>query len=358
VVCAVWAMSGCGAGRETTRTPSGEAVRSSAAHARATGQRGHGLGVAVGPWDATMVSVGDFLPGSLVSDGTYLYALTSHAIVRSDPATGRHVSVSVPRSGRIVIAGNYLWLAVGEGAATGLTLRRYALPALTSAGHDSITIGSMSGPGPVIASRDGKLLYVGSGTAVAIIDAERMQVTRRLTVPHPEISGLALSPDNKTLYVGTVPAGGTPGTVDLFNLPRANPARTKPGVLGMGPLLATRGGLWEVGWTGNARPVTFAPLRSHSTQRTKPFGGGFPVPTVTMTGNTVWIGGLPATCLDPDSGVTRAAASAHESGGSLSPVLSDVTAASDGALYAIYSSTDPPGKNGLVLLHPPNICDG
>lgn len=72
------------------------------------------------------------------------------------------------------------------------------------------------GPSAVLASKDGKSLFVANADArqIAIVDVAAARVTRSVTVP-AEPSGMALSPDGNTLYVTCAAPKSTVCLIDV-----------------------------------------------------------------------------------------------------------------------------------------------
>ncbi|HRZ84470.1 MAG TPA: hypothetical protein P5069_18610, partial [Candidatus Hydrogenedentes bacterium] len=80
---------------------------------------------------------------------------------------------------------------------------------LSLCGAAAAADGVFRSPEFIAADAAGKTLYVTEATAnaVAVVDAEKGKVVRRIDLPDAP-GGVALSPDGKTLYVtGAVPAG-------------------------------------------------------------------------------------------------------------------------------------------------------
>jgi hypothetical protein len=314
----------------------------------------------VGPWDAVLVARGDFLLGSLTTDGTFLYALTGRMVDRVDPGGG--VGASAPYALHalapvITSADQHLWVASFGNRRDTVMLQRYDTPTLTPSGRLRLSFRHMAGGAPAMAvSPDGARLYVGAGRSVAIIDPAGVRVLSRIIVPERYVTGLAVNPDGTTLYVGTEPGGGALGTIAVFDLATATLTDTARGTLGQGTLVATHGGLWEVGGTGHLNPVGFASYQDLAHPRPEPSGGGGIYPTITIAGQTAWIGGLELTCADANSGSVRSRAGFQDSQGSLTATIASITTTSDGILYGVYQQFSPSQYTGVVHVHAPATC--
>jgi YVTN family beta-propeller protein len=73
---------------------------------------------------------------------------------------------------------------------------------------DTITVGQS--PSPVVASRDGRLIYVGTDAYIAVIDAQEQRVVRHIGGADGSFA-LAVSPDGRVLYADS--GGSGPLTV-------------------------------------------------------------------------------------------------------------------------------------------------
>lgn len=318
------------------------------------------IGDTVGPWNSVLVARGDFLLGSMTSDGTSLYALTGRTVERVDPGAGVHATA--PYTGQaiapvITTPDHHLWVASFAEPANTVLLQRYSTPALTPAGTLSLPFPSMNGLAPAMtASPDGTRLYVGGGTSVAVIDPVALRMINRITTPHGSVTGLAASPDGATLFVGSDSGGGAQGVVDVYDIATATFTDTAPGAGGQGTLTATAGGLWEVGGAGHSNPVVFRPTNNPSPV-TEPGSGGGLYPTVTIADGIAWIGGLELSCADPNTGHVRANATFRDSKGNLTATIAGITATANGTLYGVYERLNHGQYTAIVRIHPPAKCN-
>jgi hypothetical protein len=133
--------------------------------------------------------------------------------------------------------------------------------------------------------------------------------------------------------------------------------RTQQGSLGLDTVVATAGGLWELGTLGHAAVVSFTPTVQPTRLIAEPSGGGGGIyPTVTITGHTAWIGGFGPSCASAETGAVRAGATLLNSDAEPAASITGITATSDGNLYGIYHSYGPQQLAGVVHLEPPARC--
>ena len=312
----------------------------------------------VGPWDATLVAKTGFLRGDLATDGTYLYALGDSSVVRIDPRTGTSHTVPAPAEAtQPAIANHELWLAAPGHAATRVTVQRYTLPDLRPLLPITLTLGSTAILGPAITtSTDQQQVYVGAGTSVVALRASNATPTRRFTVRGGVVAALAALPGGSVLAVGTNPGGGAQGTITEFATSNGRLLSSHLGALGLGGVTASQGGLWEIANGGHTSYATFEPGgRIVANVAVPPSGGGGLVPTVTITGQTVWVGGTQLSCANPETGKTLATASLFDNSDVQEASIAGVVNSDAGGYFGIYTNTQTQ-LSGVVRFSPPAVC--
>ena len=99
---------------------------------------------------------------------------------------------------------------------------------------DTITVGPS--PSPVVATRDGRLVYVGTDSYIAVIDSGAGRVVRQIGGQDGSFA-LAVSPDGRLLYADS----GGAGPVTVFDtttgsvVERIQPSNGSPGALATSP---------------------------------------------------------------------------------------------------------------------------
>jgi outer membrane protein assembly factor BamB len=360
------------------------------------------VGSRVGPWDAVVLARRPLF--QLIGDRSSLYAMSGGSIVRMNPKG--EVVARAPYQG---IAGP--WLVAGHVVVTtpsdlaGDAVRLARFDAITLARERSVvlhfgpldSVGRMAAP-QYTQAPDRATVYVGVGREVAVVDVAAGRVLRRIALPTGHIRALAVNDDGTVLYVAvehtvysvdvasgvvlgqtrvsatrvnaaiTVSSDGTTmyaATVDngyvetevqaidlgsgstLATIPSGNGASSD----GSG-FVATDSGVFFRTGTGMLEQVFFASLQHPARPVSLETGGGGVLPTLTLTAEVAWLGGLSLGCADPSSGVLRDAARVPGRHGSVTAIYD--LASAGGRTFAIYDGSGR--RHALVELTPPAAC--
>jgi hypothetical protein len=313
--------------------------------------------VAGGMWGAELINQGSFMQGSLTGTGDSLFITGSGSLARIDPATGatlRTTPYNQPVTGRPVIVGNTVWVVATYNGGD-IVLHGYDTQTLAQVASVSVpAIGEVPGQsaGVLAAAPDGKL-YVAAGDTVAIVDPGARAVTDRIYLTGIQTNSVAVSPDGKTLYVGT---GSFRLMVYNAVTQRQVSSSRMPG--NAGNLIATDGGVWGTtssggsGWT-----VWFAPGGdlARSVRVTQGAGGGSSLPS--YSGGVVWVGGTrELVCASPATGHVLASTPIPADHGAVE-YFDSPTVLSSGHAYTLYQDQGAQ-LAGVASLTPPRACSG
>ena len=354
------------AGGQTT-TSASASVTSSAPSTpveASTGSAMQPLAISGAPWSAELIDQHTFAQDSLVSADGSLYAIAPGSLARIDPATG--VVADVPISGSVpgppVVVGHTVWVASYHPGGV-VDLQGYDASTLARVGSLTVVaIGALStAPEGVLAAGPDGTLYVAAGVTVAAVDPASGSVVRQYYLRSGTANSLAVSPDGRTLYVGSgsfrvvkfnVSGGGLSGG----GLPsgQVTGESTMTGGVG-GNLVATSRGLWGTIGVGNSEWVWFAPNGNLSRATRVGQGAGAGLASVPVySGGLIWIGGgQTLVCADPSTGHILSTATLPTDHGSLEYFGSaDVIGAS---AYAYYQD-EAAQRAGIVQMTPPAAC--
>lgn len=313
------------------------------------------------PWGALRLGSATLQPGSLLSADGALYGLDDSAetlhLVRIDPRTGA-VAARAPVGANPtdpVVAKGSLWvlsspLGAGPSAAP-TTLTRYALGTLRRLSTTSLSLSASPARATIAADPMNQRLYVTSGDTIVVLDAGTVQVLRHIN-GIDGISGLAVTPDGRRLYVATMPqtSDSTLYTVDTATGTVLNHQVARNNI---STLVATAGGVWVFGGSGMHDDVVFAPGGDLATALPEGGGGGGLYPDVRVANGLAWLGGPDQIgCADPDTGTRYDTTSVPSTGGTQQSV--GTMTVSGGQLYGIYRG--PHAPHALVQLDPPAAC--
>ncbi len=333
----------------------------SAPSSTAPSSAGAPLRIAGGMWGAELINRQSFAQDSLISSGKWLFALTDGLLVRIDPATGETASVALP-GGRLpgppVVVGNTVWVASSD--ANNVVLRGFGVLSLARVGSVSVpAIGPLSSAAQrVLAAGPDGHLYLAAGDTVAVVDPASRDLVRRFYLTAGPASSVAVSPDGRRVYVGTVPS--TPS--GSFRLLIFDPATGRERgsstmtVGGAGNLVATSGGVWGTAGSGMSEWVWFAPGGdlARSFRVGQGAGGGLEsVPS--FSGGAVWVGGThQLLCASPATGRVLASTAIPADHGTVE-YFGSVTVLSSGRTYALYQD-QAAHLSGVASLTPPAGC--
>ncbi len=319
------------------------------------------LRIAGGMWGAELINRQSFAQDSLISSGKWLFALTDGRLVRIDPATGETASVALPGGplpGPPVVVGNTVWVASSD--ANNVVLRGFGVLSLAQVASVSVpAIGPLSSAaqGVLAAGPDGRL-YLAAGDTVAVVNPASRDLVRRFYLTAGPASSVAVSPDGRRVYVGTVPS--TPS--GSFRLLTFDPATGRERgsstmtVGGAGNLVATSGGVWGTAGSGMSEWVWFAPGGdlARSFRVGQGAGGGLEsVPS--FSGGAVWVGGTRQfLCANPATGRVLASTAIPADHGTVE-YFGSVTVLSSGRTYALYQD-GAAHLSGVASLTPPASC--
>jgi PQQ-like domain len=313
-----------------------------------------------GPWHARLIVHQALMQGSLVSADNSLYAIGSGALDRIDPATGS-ITGTAPYPSPVmnppVILGNTVWV-VWTYSGGDVILRGYDARTLAQVASVAVpVIGGLSSTAQgVLTAGPGGHLYLAAGDGVAVVDPAAGQVVRQIPLAAGPASSVAVSPDGKTLYVGSQLSGSF--RLFSFDLPSGTESGlSRMNIAGVGGnLIATSGGVWGTLGTGMTDWAWFA--RDGDVSRAVRVGpgasGGFAsVPT--LSGGAAWIGGSQTlACADPNTGRVLASAAIPADQGT-TEYYGSVTTASGGQAYADYQN-QAAQQYGVAAMTPPAAC--
>jgi hypothetical protein len=315
-----------------------------------------------GPWGARLIGHQALLPGTLTSDGTWLYALTGQALVRIDPASGVIVR-SAPFSSLVlnppVVLGGTIWVASSSYASNQVMLLGYDAQTLTPGPSVTVpAVGPLStaAQGVLAAGPDGNL-YVAAGDVVAVVNPASGAVIQRFQQPGGPVNSVAVAPQGDTLYVTAYDQSSQTLRLFTYSLTEGGVetgAFSARGGAG-GNLVATSGGVWGTLGTGMSESVWFAPggdLSSASPSFAAGSGGLASLPS--LADGALWIGGTQKlTCADPGTGSTRASVAIPGDLGVAQYFGSVVYARGQAYSYYIDNRSQ---TQGLAKVSPPAAC--
>lgn len=314
-----------------------------------------------GPWHAHLIVRQAVTQDSLVSGDNALYAIGSGTLDRIDPATGTIVHTTPYRSPVMnppVILGNTVWVVWTYGGG-GIVLHGY--DAQTLAQVASVAVPATGGvsstaQGVLTAGPDGHL-YLAAGNKVAVVDPATSKVVRQISLAAGPASSVAVSPDGKTLYVGSQLSS----SFALFSFDLSSGTESglsKMNIAGVGGnLIATAGGVWGTIGTGMTEWAWFAEDGSVSRAiRVGPGASGGFASVPTLGGGTVWIGGSQSlACADPNTGRVLGRAAIPTDQGTAEYFGTVATAS--GQAYADYQN-QAAQQYGVARMIPPAACTG
>jgi hypothetical protein len=310
-----------------------------------------------GAWGAATVVPTVFTPGSLISSGGHLYAFTTDNLLEVDPTANSTVNETsyngFPYQAPVVADGK-IWTVSTYGGTIGLTA--YNPRTLAPDGTLSLPAsGALAGePDGVLAAGPDGDLYVAAGTLVDKVNPANGSVIQHYEARGGAANAVAVSPDGRTLYVGSV--GSTSFLLTEYNVASGTQlaTATEQATVG-GEMVATPGGIWFTTGYSMAERVWFAPVGSLSGARViagAGNGGQDSVPT--YSDGVVWVGGAQRLqCLDPVTGQVRASSYIPSDNG-IQEDLGDI-AVLNGRVYAVYLNNRT-ASGGVALLNPPSAC--
>jgi hypothetical protein len=319
--------------------------------------------IAGGPWGAELINRHMFDQNSLVSGNGSLYADGNGFLDRIDPATGTiaaQAAYNPPLPGPPVIVGNTIWVVWSYNGANVVlhgynaqTLAQTASVPVPSTGP--LNVGSASN---VLTSGPDGHLYVAAGRTVAVVDPASGAIINRIYLSEGAATSVAVSPDGRTLYVGTT-VGSGPFELVVKNLATSfvvNVSRLRGSETG-GNLVATSGGVWGTTGVGMSEWTWFAPSGdlARAVRIGQGAGAGFDsVPS--YSGGVVWVGGSHTlTCANPANGQILDTATLPTDHNVVeyfgSPALVGSRA------YSYYQD-DASQLSGLARMTPPAACFG
>lgn len=304
-------------------------------------------------WGAELIVQQSLEPGTLVSGGNSLYALSDGYLLRIDPVKRQIVEEArVPGTDRPVVDGNDVWVASPN--ASGMTLSGFDATTLAPAGTVAVPGTLTQSEGALAACLNG-YLYVAAGSNVAVVDPSSRSVIRHFSVSGGQADSVALTPDGGTLYAG-VPGGGS------FHLEAFNAATgaslggsAMSDVSNGGYLVATNGGVWGTTGTLMTQRVWFAPGGNLTKTRSLTGGvdGGLDS-APTFVNGAVWVGGIQSLqCLDPASGKVLATSQIPSDRGV--PEHFGSVAFAGGHAYTNFQDQHAQ-QNGVAAVNPPAAC--
>jgi hypothetical protein len=312
------------------------------------------------PWGARLIDHLALLQGSLTGSGDSLYAFTSQALVRIDPATGaivRSAPYRPPMQNPPVVLSGTVWVVSSYGGGRAV-LQGYDTQTLEPVRSMTVSaIGQVSGAaqGVLAAGPDGNL-YVAAGYSVAVVNPANGALVRQIQQPAGPVSSVAVAPDGSRLYVSTLASPGQTFrlmTYDLTQGIQVGGSHTAGGA--GGNLVATAGGVWGTLGSGMSESIWFAPGGdlSPASPVIQAAGGGLQA-LPSLAGGAVWIGGTHTlACADPATGSVRASATIptdHE----IVEYFGSVTYAG-GHAYSYYIDNRS-GAQGVAAINPPAAC--
>jgi len=212
-----------------------------------------------------------------------------------------------------------------------------------------------SEPQGVLTSGPDGNLYVAAGSAVAVVNPQTHQVTKRIATPG-QVNSLAVDAGGNKLAVAI-------GAFRLiaYELVTGTQILSSSANFGGpgGNLIATSGGVWGTVGVGMTERVWFAPNANLSHVVMVSQGTGAGLDSVPTYGNgAVWIGGSHTlACADPVTGQVRAS-TAIPADNSIVEYFGSVTAdTSTGRTYALYQN-QAAQQSGVATLTPPAACSG
>jgi hypothetical protein len=318
--------------------------------------------IAGGPWGAELIDHQTFNQLSLDSANGSLYAYSSGALDRIDPATGNIVATArynPPLPNPPVIVGNTAWV-VWSYSGGNVALRGYNAQTLTQTASVLVpATGPVSSNGDnVLTSGPNGHLYVAAGVTVVEVNPATGQIINRIYLTAGTTNSVAVSPDGATLYVGV--GSSTSFKLLVYNL-AANNTVTGSSSLNsggaVGDLVATSGGVWGTTGSGMSEWTWFAPNGNldKAVRVGGGAGGGF-VSAPSYSGGVVWVGGSHTlTCASPANAQSLATANLPADHG-VAELFTSPVVIGDHA-YSVYVNNETQ-QSGLVQLTPPAACSG
>ncbi len=318
--------------------------------------------VAGGMWGAELINRQSFTQVSLTVGAGSLYAISQGFLDRINPVTGEvmtEVAYTSPipnLPNRPVVTGNTVWV-LSSYSGTSVVLTGYHATTLAPAGTLTVPVSGLvsSEPQGVLTSGPDGNLYVAAGSAVAVVNPQTHQVTKRIATPG-QVNSLAVDAGGNKLAVA----------IGAFRL-IAYELVTDTQILSSsanfggpgGNLIATSGGVWGTVGVGMTERVWFAPNAnlSHVVMVSQGAGAGLDsVPT--YSNGAVWIGGSHTlACADPVTGQVRAS-TVIPTDNSVVEYFGSVTAdTGTGRTYALYQN-QAAQQSGVATLTPPAACSG
>jgi len=343
-----------GGGQTTTSAPASSPVSSTPVQA-STGPATQPLSIAGAPWGAELIDHHTFAQDSLVSADGSLYAIDPGSLARIDPATG--VVADVPISGSVpgppVVVGHTVWVASYHPGGV-VDLQGYDASTLAQVESWTVdAIGALSpAPEGVLAAGPDGTLFVAAGITVVAVDPADGSVIRRYFVDSGVANSVAVSPDGRTLYVGS----GSFRVVkfDVTGGEVTGESTMNEGGVG-GNLVATPRGLWGTIGVGNSEWVWFAPNGDLSRAVRVGQGAGAGLASVPVySGGRIWIGGgQTLVCANPSTGQILSSATLPTDHGSLEYFSS---AAVIGTHAFAYYQDDAAQRAGIAAMTLPAAC--
>ena len=318
--------------------------------------------VASGIWGAELINRQSFTQTSLTVGSSSLYAISAGFLDRINPVTGDVITEVAYTSpipdfpNRPVVTGNTVWV-LSSYSGSSVVLTGYNATTLASAGTVTVPVSGQvsSEPQGVLASGPDGDLYVAAGSAVAVVNPQTHQVTKRISTPG-QVNSLAVDAGRNKLAVAI-------GAFRLITYQLVTDTQVSSSSLNFGEaggnLIATSGGIWGTVGVGMTERVWFAPNANLSKVIMVSQGAGAGLDRRPAYSNgAVWIGGSHTlACADPATGQVRASTSIPTDNGVVEYFGSVTADTSSGRTYALYQN-QAAQQSGVATLTPPSACSG